>query len=450
MKVMKLKYWMFALVVSATLASCSNEVEAPPQEGNPTMQIEDQFTNVHFGDLMPFEVTVNDHVPLSTLTAILYFGEEEVSKTTIRTKENGLYSGSLEIPYGKDIPDGKAILEFVLVNTTLKKTVQSIEVAISRAPYPYLILVTAEASYPMLPTGTPNEYAATEAFPSTSLPAYIKSPVVDNKGREMIFGWDEGTGAIAEGVSNDIPFSSSEGGSYSVTFNTKTLEASPFFEVVFNGQKMNMIDKDNYQLDIELEQGEEITLEGLSDWWIDPDFFVQEENKITFLPISGKYRVTANLKLNYLIVEALSGNDYATLQPDGTGAIWIIGDNIGKPSLENAPSWGGDKAICMAPVGNKKYLVTLIAGATISVEDINFKFFHQKGWGGEFTHETISTDSDIVFIGDGEEGGPGNDDRDNGNLGLYKDKPLNDGKTYQFTVDVSSGNDKAVLTVVEK
>ncbi|WP_352422532.1 DUF5125 domain-containing protein [Proteiniphilum sp.] len=451
MNLKKLKYWMFASVISFGVLSCSDDVKEPQQGGNPTMQIEDQFANVHFGDLLPFEVSVSDNLPLSTLTAILYFGEEEVSKTIIRTKENGKYSGTVAVPYGKNIPDGAATLKFTLINTTMKKVSQEVTVPVTRAPYPYLILVTADASYPMLPTGQPNEYAATESFPSTELPAYIKTPVVDSKGREIIFGWDEGEGGITEGATTDISFVSREGGVYSVTFNARTFEASPFFELVLNEKKMEMINKENYQLDINLETGDEIVLEGLTDWWVDPDFFAREDDKVTFIATDGKYRIIANPNLNYLKVEAMTGNDLATLQPDGTGAIWIIGDNIGKPSVaENAVGWNTDKAICMVAIGDKKYQMTVVGGETISTEDINFKFFHQKGWGGEFSNETLTTKSDLVFVGAKEDPGPGNSVRDPGNLGLYKGKKLKEGNTYLFTVDVSAGIDKAVLTVEER
>lgn len=445
MNMNRIKYWVFAFTISVALTSCSNDMEELRQEGNPVMQIENQFADVHFGDLLPFNVTVSDNVPLSTLTAILYFGEEEVSKTTLRTKENGQYSGNIAIPYGKNIPDGTATLKFILVNTTMKKAIQTFNVPVSRAPYPYLILVTAKASYPMLPTGQPNEYAAKAAFPSKELPAYIKTPVIDDKGREIVFGWEESEGAIGEGTSADIPFASPVGGTYSVTFNTKTFEASPFFEVVFNEQKMGMLDKDNYQLDIDLTQGEEITLKGLTDWWIDPDFFAREGGKMTFVPISGKYRITANLSLNYLKVEVMAGSNLATLQADGTGAVWIIGTNVGKPSVAgNEVGWNTDKALCMAPVGNKKYQLTVVGGETISSDAINFKFFHQKGWGGEFGSATLTTASEIIFVGDGTNG------RDNGNLGIVSGKTLTTGKTYLFTVDVSAGANAAVLTVVEK
>ena len=411
------------------------------------MEIENQFSNVHFGDVLPFTVKVSDEISLSTLTAVLYFGEEEVESTTIRTKENGAYSGTIQVPFEKDIPDGTATLEFVLRNTTMKTSTQTFDVPITRAQYPYLILVTENASYPMVPTGQPNEYAATEAFPSTELSAYIKTPVLDDKGTELVFGWE--AGAVTQGVTTNIPFVSPVGGTYSVTFNTKTYAAAPFFEILLNGEKMNMVDKDNYQLDVDLTQGQEITVEGLgdiADWWIDADYLTKQENGLyTFVPITGKYRIAANLKLKYFRIEAMSGSSVASLNADGTGAIWVIGTNVGKPSVtDKEVGWTPDNALCMAPIGNKKYQLTVVGGENISTDAINFKFFHQKGWGGEFGGTAISTSSDIVFVGDGTNG------RDSGNLGLVSGVTLETGATYVFTVDVSAGNDQAVLTVIKE
>jgi hypothetical protein len=170
-----------------------------------------------------------------------------------------------------------------------------------------------------------------------------------------------------------------------------------------------------------------------------------EGDQLTFLPISGRYRVTANLISNWLRVEAMSGSNYATLQPDGTGAIWVIGDQVGKPSYTaNHVGWTPANGLCMAPVGDKKYQLTLVAGETVNPEEINFKFFHQKDWGGEFSSQSLTTDSDIVFVGDGSNG------RDNGNLGLVTGTTLEIGATYVFTIDLSAGVDNGVLTVVKK
>ena len=442
-----LRYYILVFIGAVALFSCTEEVSELKQEGNPVLQIENQFSNVHFGDILPFTATVSDDIPLSTLTAILYFGEEEVARTVIRTKENGTYSGTIAVPFLKDIPDGTATLEFILLNTTLKSATQTFDVPVTRAQYPYLILVTTDATYPMLPTGQPYEYAATEAFPSTDLPAYIKTPVVDDKGREIVFGWEAGT--ITQDVTENIPFVSPVGGTFTVSFNIKTYQAAPFFEILLNGEKMTMVDKENYEIDVDLTKDQELTIEGIQDiaeWWIDKDYFTEiEPGKYIFTPLTGKYRINANLTLKYFKVEVLDGDSPATLKADGTGAIWIIGDQVGKPSYTvNHVGWNPPNALCMAPIGNKTYQVTLVAGESVNAAEINFKFFHQKDWGGEFSSSTLTTDSDIVFIGNGSNG------RDNGNLGLVNGTTLETGATYVFTVDVSAGIDKGVLRVVKK
>ncbi|RKD90938.1 DUF5125 domain-containing protein [Mangrovibacterium diazotrophicum] len=442
------KYLILMFMGLVAFNACTDdEVSEIQQSGNPVLTVDDQFADVHFGDVVPFTVSVSDELSLSTLAAILYFGEEEVERTTIRTKEDGEYSGTIEVPFSKDIPDGTATLEFVLTNTTLKQATQTFDVPITRAQYPYLILVTADASYPMLPTGEANEYAATAAFPSTDLPAYIKTPVLDDKGTEIVFGWE--SGAVTEGITTEIPFVSPVGGTYSVTFNILTYEAAPFFEILVDGVNMEMVDKENYQIDVDLTQGQILTIDGLddiADWWIDADYLTKQEDGVyTFVPITGKYRISANLKLKYFRVEVLDGSSVASLNSDGTGAIWVIGDNVGKPSLtDNVVGWNTDNALCMAPIADQKYQLTVVGGQNISTDAINFKFFHQKGWGGEFGSTTISTSSDLVFVGDGTNG------RDSGNLGLVSGVTLETGATYVFTVDVSAGIDQAVLTVIKQ
>lgn len=443
----KYKYYLVFIVLSiGFLCSCSND-DNDMTPGNPVMEPKTEFTSAFFGDSLSFTIGVSDNVPLSILTANLYFGDEKVSETVIRTKTTGDYSGKIFIPYYKDVPDGVATLEFILMDTHLTSIRKTYDLPVSRPVFPYLILVTAGASYPMVPTGTPHEYAATETFPSTDLPAYIKTPLSGANGNEITFGWEEGE--ITQGVTGDIPFTSSKAGRYSVTFNTKTYQAAPFFELTVNGQKMAMVDKENFQIDMDLTPGQELTVEGIgniAEWWIDSDFFKKtSDNKFTFVPISGKYRIMANTVLQYFRVEALNGNSPATLQPDGTGVIWVIGTNVGKPSVtKNEVGWNTDKALCMAPVGGKKYQLTVVGGQTISTASINFKFFHQKGWGGEFT-TNLTTTSDVVFVGTGGDSG-----RDAGNLGLVSGKTLEEGSTYVFTVDVSGGISNVVLTVVKK
>lgn len=260
---------------------------------------------------------------------------------------------------------------------------------------------------------------------------------------EINFGWSNG--AITQGTSSEITFSNLSAGEYSISFNTLTYAAAPFVKLLLNGSEMEMVDDDHYSIDLNLKQGDNITADipNFDQYWIDPDFFEKnEDGSLKFLPIDGTYRVIANLALNYLEVLKMNGTSTATLNDDGTGALWIIGDGIGKPSVAtNAVGWTTEKGLCMSQIEAKKYQVTVVAGEQIKSDDINFKFFHQQGWGGEYKNDALSTTSDLVFIGDGTNG------RDAGNLGLVEGKSLENGVAYRFTVDVTAGVSSAVLTV---
>ena len=84
----------------------------------------------------------------------------------------------------------------------------------------------------------------------------------------------------------------------------------------------------------------------------------------------------------------------------------------------------------------KKYQLTFTAGVTMKTSDIDFKFFHINKWdNGEFKGDAISTTSDLVEI------------TESGNLKLQEGQKFERGGVYKFTVDVTKGNTKAVLTV---
>ena len=96
----------------------------------------------------------------------------------------------------------------------------------------------------------------------------------------------------------------------------------------------------------------------------------------------------------------------------------------------------------MAQVSPAVYQATFVAGQQIATGSINFKFFDEKGWTSSIS-SILSTTSDVIFVGDGNNGA------DSGNLGIVAGKTLTAGKTYVFTVTFAAGP-KAVLTVTEK
>ncbi|MCS3553423.1 MULTISPECIES: DUF5125 domain-containing protein [unclassified Sphingobacterium] len=438
--------FLFGTVAVAALYSCKKDEKYVYQIGEPKLEVKSDISAAHFGDSLVFQVHASDQeIALSTVKVQLFFTDDQVSETTIRTKENGDYSGKIFIPFYKNVPNGKATLKFILQNISQKMTEQSYEIDLTRPDFPYLNLVTESKSYKMEKIGT-NEYAVTESFPS-SVKGYIQAPKVGEQGNPMNFGCVNNTVEI--GSMTEIPFTNLTSGVYSIKFNTLTYEASPFINIYLNGNLLSRMDDDHFKGELELKNGEQVTFDGIDDvknWWIDPDYFTQKsDGSINFNGINGKYRITVDFKLKYFLVESMDGANLASLKADGTGAIWIIGEGIGKPGIAtNQVGWSPEKALCMMPIGNKKYQITLKAGESIHASNINFKFFHQKDWGGEFGATSISTDNDMIFIGDGNNG------RDSGNLGIVSGKSLALGTSYILTVDLSQGNSKAILTVVKK
>lgn len=441
MMMKRLLYPMVLLAGMLILGSC--EKDEVKKVGNPVIESKTEFTSAHFGDSLEFTVNVSDaEVPLSTVKAQLFFSEEMVSETVIRTKTNGDYSGKIYVPYYANIPNGTATLKLVLQNISQTITEKQYDLALTRPDFPYLTLVTSEEEYRLERTDL-YEYTLDEQLPA-KVSGYLKAPAVGDQGNELTFGWEDD--AIVEGSTNNIPFSNSSSGQYAITFNTFDYHASPFIiAYAINGAVMQRVDDEHFKLDATFDHHEELIIDGIEDlenWWIDPDFIKKDDQgKFFFVPQTGNYRITADFSLKYFAVEALHNGEPATLQADGTGAVWIIGDGIGKPSFAtNMVSWNTDKALCLSPIGNKKYQITVVAGTHVKTDDINFKFFHQKGWGGEFTTQ-ITTTSDLIFIGTGDNG------RDPGNLGIVEGQSLEVGAAYVLTLDLSAGNDHAVLSV---
>jgi len=440
MKTYKLIFLLLSILV--VFGSCDDDDNSP---GNPVITPKSELGSALFGDSLRFTLNLNDNVPLSTLKARLFFGADMVSETVIRTKTNDDYTGKIFVPYYANIPNGRATLQFILQNINFTITEQEYEVSLSRPDFPYLTLVTADKEYRMEREAM-SQYKLTTELPR-KVKGYIKAPAVGEWGNEIDFGWVDG--AVKEHSTTDIPFSNSDEGVYSITFNTLTYNAAPFIiAYAVNDQKMDRVDDNNYKSDLKLTQGQEIIVEGFDgfeEWWLDPNFFKKESGgQIAFTAMDGNYRIKANLEYEYMTAEVLdASNNPASLQSDGSGAVWIIGDGVGYPTTANAVGWNTNKALCMVPLGNKKYEITLVAGKTILADNINFKFFHQKGWGGEFKSEAVSTTSDLVFIGDTTNG------RDSGNLGLLEGKAFEENTTYAFILDLTAGNDNAVL-IVEK
>lgn len=441
-----IKYYLLALTGVLFMNSCNDDEVVP---GNPTMDFKTQTGDACFGDSLPFTINASDiEVPLSTLKAQLFFGEEKVAETVIRTKTSGQdYTGKIFIPYYANIPDGKATLKYVLQNINFTTTEKEQELVVTRPDFPYLTLVGENGKEYKMDRTALYEYGVTDRF-TQKMKGYVKSPKVGTNGNELVFGW-ETAGVVAQGTTSFVTFSSGKAGKYTISFNSFDYSASPFIKLMINGTELETIDDNTASVDLTLAAGQELEMSGFPDydnWWIDSDYFTKNaDGKLKFLPIGGSYRIIANTQYQYFNVLALKDGKPAVLQTDGTGAIWLIGNGVGKPSVAtNVVGWTTEKGLCLSQITPKKYQITLVAGKTLKADDIDFKFFHQQGWGDELTNEKLTTTSNIIGIGAGKVDDVGHDP---GNVYLLEGKTFDANHIYKFTVDVTAGIDKAVLSV---
>ncbi len=227
-------------------------------------------------------------------------------------------------------------------------------------------------------------------------------------------------------------------------------------KLFWDDEQMSYVSYQQYAIETALKQyksyqltGDEVA--GSEDLDIDHDFFWRNsEGELTFYAVNGNYHVGVDLGSKALTVSVLNKDfNPATLQTDGTGAVWVIGGSgIGKPDFQRggaewSPEQGG---FCMAQQQPKVHQTLLTVGKQLKKDNVNFKFFHQQGWGGEFTGSgnsgsKISCDSELFGIGTGSNG------HDDGNIYLKDGQTLEDGATYLFKIDCTKGITDVVLTI---
>ena len=439
-------YRIGGLILSALfmLTSCIDEdYKNIVQQGDPIIGV-NALGDAQMGETVNFTVNCTDKTGerLSTLKAELLFTDETVDATTIRTKEPGDYSVSLDVPYLQYIPNGEAKVRLTLQNVTTSTTIVEVPLNVERPHFSDLQFITADSTVYQMTEGDDYLYTVTVPTTESAFKGYFMT-------RDGKYSFGSNGSEIELGQKGNIDFITNNTGDVVVSFNTCDYTFGPNEEITI--QPLNFTEAENIIIR-QLQQGREYTIGGIvaDDWFIDPDFFeLNDAGNYVFRAIDGTYTLTAYG--NYKFVQVYSGtaNEPATLQTDGTGALWVIGGNgINKPflSTKNNNGWwtGTEWDQATAQIKEKVYQITLTVGKQLSATDVNFKFFGQPNWGTEFKGDgsdySLVCNSDVFGVGDGN-------GHDNGNIYLKDGVTLTEGDTYIFTVDLTGGTKNAPLSI---
>ena len=440
-------YRIGGLLLSAALfmlTSCIDEdYKNIVQQGDPLIGV-NALGNAQMGETVNFTVNCTDKTGecLSTLKAELLFTDEAVDATTIRTKEAGDYSVSLNVPYLQYIPNGEAKVRLTLQNVTTSTTIVEVPLTVERPHFSDLQFITADSTVYQMTEGDDYLYTVTVPTAESAFKGYFMT-------RDGKYSFGSNGSEIELGQRGNIDFVTNNTGDVLVSFNTCDYTFGPNEEITI--QPLNFTEAVNF-ITRQMQQGREYTIGGIvaDDWYIDPDFFeLNDDGNYVFRAIDGTYTLTAYG--NYKFVQVYSGtaSEPSTLQADGTGAIWVIGGNgINKPflSTKNNNGWwtGTEWDQATAQIKEKVYQITLTVGKQLSATDVNFKFFGQPNWGIEFKGDgsdySLVCNSDVFGVGDGN-------GHDNGNIYLKDGVTLTEGDTYIFTVDLTGGTKNAPLSI---
>lgn len=445
-----IKYYIMALLALPLMAACSeDDYNEPTPAGNPVMSCTAPTEAVWMGDEVEINVNCKDEggIALSTLKANLLFSGQSVDETTVRTKEEGSYTVKLKVPYAQYVPDGQVDILLTLQNVSTKANTETIPLNIKRPHFTNLQFVTSDGEkYDMVETAD-FQYQAILPTTKKTFKGYFAT-----KDGKFTFGSSTGT-TIGLGETGYFNFTSATTNNVKVTLDGKNFTVGP--TEVLPVTIIDFSDSDAGKTWVgDIKQGAtcNLTIDGANlpdDWFYDSDWFTKEEDgSYTFKAISGRYTIQADFTHKSFRIWTMNGNDPMSLNADGTGAIWIIGnEGINKPTWDavNHGWWTGtDSDICLTPIKDKVYQITLTVGKQLRASDVNFKFFGQANWGTEFGGKAgdhcLTTDSNVFGIGDGN-------GHDNGNLYLLDGVTLQDGDTYVLTVDLSAGTSAGVLKV---
>ena len=446
-RIFTIHYSLFAFLVVMFFASCQPEhYRTVYPAGEPQLTGEMLTSHVLYGaDSIAFKVQLTEKTtPLSQLQVKVMVGLQVVASDMIRTKDYD-YSAILKyaVPFGPNMPDGQEVKVY-LTATNVEGTEANLILSGctgSRPAIETLYVMPPTISYTKIGKGAQMTWDdATQRFVLYGLgwPKSIECllAVTGTKfGRidwtKPVFGLVGSTVQLIseqlfdEGTATSIPLANDlyetldtiifDPLTFDITIGGKVAEPVTALDVINDLEEQpsyivtSSVAKKYRGAKLLIEKDAEITITGTTDLAkaYNLDWFEYLDNgKVRFLGESGMYYISYNPTTDYIVVEPL----YDVEKPD---VMYLCGKGMGQPSWTPSATsgWGfdsPDQNFVSRQVAPQVYQFTvyMLNGDNEDFDDygsLNFKFFHQHGWGGEENGGEY-TQSGLPIIGVGPEG----------------------------------------------
>ena len=444
-----------ALVLSAV--SCQN----PDDAKDAVLEIAgyDLAQSACFGDAVDFTVTAE---AAQNVTVALIKDAKQLSTVTVREAQAGVFAGSFDVPYTKNITDGEYDVMIMAMGKASDRAEATVKINLAHPEFQTMSFVAGadklelSKSYAASPLEE-NKWSYTGALPA-SLSGHFEA--ADAAGTKYVFGGSN-VDNVEFGNSSDIDLYSYDEAIPEGTISFDVVS----FAVKYPLEAMYVVVPETVDpaypgtIEVEFKKGQIVAFAGLGDLWVDIDFFDNNgDGTYTFRAEGGKYKLTNQADWGSLRTERLSSNgDLGTFRWDESGnvtvneAIWCLGNyNFGKPDQRairdgrNFSDWESYDGYCMAKIDDYKYQITLRIYNYAS-----WKFFQTKLDWGDFAsanYDLANSTLEKCFL-ISVTGSDGNFQQGQNPIDPNKFVYPDEGVVLQFTLDVT--NPLAVKVVVK-
>lgn len=418
--------WFILLAVMLFAACQPEHYRTVYPAGQPEMTATMLTQTVLYGtDSVAFSVEINEkQTPLSQLQVKVMVGLRVVAMETIRTKDFH-YAAQLKypVPFGANMLEGDDV-KIYLTATNIEGTATSLILSGCKGHRPAfetMYIMPPSVSYGGIGKGKQMTYdAAQEAFVAYDLkfPKFIQcllavtgtkfgrvdwnTPVFGMLNNELAlitkeqFEAEEALPIILEDdnfetidtiIFNPVTFEITIGGTIAMPVTAIDVLTDLVEEPAYIASSSAR--KDYMGAKIFFDKNSEVEITGVTDLskaynldWME----YLGGNKVKFLGEKGMYYLSYKVAEDYLVVEPL----YDLVEPD---VMYLCGVGLGQPSWTPSATsgWGFDSpnqnfvGRLVAPK-TYQFTVYMLNGENADFDDygsLNFKFFHQHGWGGE-------------------------------------------------------------------